>query len=210
MQARAGDTLREMAPVRRLQRAGMGVRTRRDHVSAAVDQLTAGGKDTLPAVRRSRFDDDKDVGGQLPQPLQDRLPNVWGKFVQCVSQNDQIAWRTIDCRRSHIRDAPSDPRQVSACRKPLSPGAKNRARLHEQCIGELGPAVGRGPQRGPWAGADIERGVWCKIGAGVGDRGKARAGRRERRRQANREVGEGVFIAADVRPAVAPFFTIAL
>ena len=96
MQARTGDALGEMTPVRRHERAGMRMRTRREHMSAGLDQLSPRGDDALPTGRRSRFDDDERVGGRLPQPLQDRLANLRRKFVQRVSQRDQIARRAID------------------------------------------------------------------------------------------------------------------
>src|SRR5262245_58193434 len=69
MQTRACDTFGEMAPVGRLQGAFMRMRTGRDHMGAALDQLAARGENALPSSRRARLDNDQRVGGQVPQPV---------------------------------------------------------------------------------------------------------------------------------------------
>jgi Mitochondrial small ribosomal subunit Rsm22 len=65
MQARTGDALGEMTPVRRHKRAGVSVRTRRDQMRAGFDQLSPRGDDALPAGRRARLDDDE----RCPRPM---------------------------------------------------------------------------------------------------------------------------------------------
>ena len=79
MHARASDALGEVAPIRRLKRAFMRVRAGRDHMAAGLNQLAARGKNPLPSGRRSRFNDDKRVRSQIPEPLQNRRPNLRGE-----------------------------------------------------------------------------------------------------------------------------------
>ena len=85
-----------------------------------------------------------------------------------------------------------------------------RTCFDQQGVREIGPAIGRRPQRGAGTGADIERGLRRKIRAGLFDRGEACAHRRIGRGQSDSEVGKRVFIARDMKPAVAPFFAVTL
>lgn len=75
MDARAGNALGEMTPVRRLKRARMRMRAGRDHMRGGLDQLTARDKNPLPPGRCSRFDDHQSVRSPLPEPLQNRMPD---------------------------------------------------------------------------------------------------------------------------------------
>lgn len=113
MDARAGDALGEVAPVRRLERTCARMRAGSDHLRAGLDQLIARGDNPLPAGRRSRFDNHKRVCGQLPELLQNRMPNFRRKLVQDVGHSDQIARFAVDGVNGNIRNAPGDVRQLS-------------------------------------------------------------------------------------------------
>ena len=108
MDARAGDALGEVAPVRRLERTCARMARR-----AGLDQLIARGDNPLPAGRRSRFDNHKRVCGQLPELLQNRMPSFRRKLVQDVGHSDQIARFAVDGVNGNIRNAPGDVRQLS-------------------------------------------------------------------------------------------------
>jgi hypothetical protein len=97
-----------------------------------------------------------------------------------------------------------------ASRELFAASPKNRACLDEQGISKIWPAIGRRPERSAWTSADIERGLRREIRAGLFDRGEARAHRRIGRGQPDGEVGKGVFIARDMKPAVAPLFAVTL
>src|SRR5262245_14799870 len=113
MQARAGNALAEVAPVRRLKRTGTRMRAGRNHMTASLDQLPARGENPLPTGWRSRFDNHKRVRGQLPESLQDRTPSIRCKLVQDISHDDQIARFAVDCINGDVRNAPRNLRQFS-------------------------------------------------------------------------------------------------
>ena len=80
---------------------------------AGLNQLAARGKNPLPSGRRSRFDNHKRVRSQIPEPLQNRVPDLRGKLVQDIGQSNEIARSTIDGINRGIRNAPGNVRQLS-------------------------------------------------------------------------------------------------
>src|SRR5262249_60372289 len=69
MDARAGNALGEMTPVRRLKRARMRMRAGPDHMRGGLDQLAARGKNAVPPGGGSRLGDHQRVPRPRPRPL---------------------------------------------------------------------------------------------------------------------------------------------
>ena len=134
MQPRTGDPAGKMAPVRRRERTGRGMRAGRDDMRAGGDQPVACAKirshpADVPARRSPAY-----AGRQRPQPLDQRLERIGPDFVQHVAQVTRSAGARSGSGRVTSPAHPGQRRSAAFpakrhCRPVAPPDSPRPARL---------------------------------------------------------------------------------